>query len=97
LVLIVSLFGHGCISSDPEKFDVQVRHWVPLGTSVTEAKRIMKHHGFECYDVKKENRFNADGVDALDCTKEEGSFHNWSARFLLRSDRVSGYGPAVVE
>jgi len=99
LVLFVAIgwLAGGCISANPLKFDEQVRQWVPMGTPLAEARRTMEHHGFECILVKKDNRFNGDGMDSLDCVKEGGSFHNWSARFFLKDDQVTGYGPAVVE
>jgi hypothetical protein len=96
LMTVVGLAG-GCVSANPEKFDEQVHAWVPVGTPLADAKRIMKHHGFECTLVKKDNRFNPFGADCLDCRKEGGSFHNWSARFLLQGEKVTGYGPAEVE
>jgi hypothetical protein len=99
LLLCVALgwLAGGCISANPTKFDEQVRQWVPVGTPLADARHIMEHHGFECILVKKDNRFNGDGADSLDCAKEGGSFHNWSARFFLNNDKVTGYGPAVVE
>jgi hypothetical protein len=87
----------GCTSFNPDKFDQQVRHWVPLGTPLTEARRTMEHHGFDCEVVRKDNPFNHDGYDSLECDKTEVFFHTWSAKIILTDDKVSGYGPTSVE
>ena len=97
LFIVLGWLAGGCISTNPVKFDEQVRQWVPVGTPLADARHTMEHHGFECVLVKQNNRFNGDGVDSLDCVKEGGSFHNWSTRLFLKNDRVTGYGPAVVE
>jgi hypothetical protein len=87
----------GCTSFKPDKFDQQVRQWVPLGTSVAEARRTMEHHGFDCEVVRKDNPFNQDGYDSLECDKTEVMFHTWSAKIIISDDKVSGYGPTSVE
>jgi hypothetical protein len=87
----------GCTSFNPDKFDQQVRHWVPLGTSVSEARRTMEHHGFDCEVVRKDNPFNQDGYDSLECDKTEVMFHTWTAKIIITDDKVSGYGPTSVE
>lgn len=84
------------MTSNSDKFEDVVHEWVPVGTTLKEAKHIMGHHGFECTLVKKDNPFNADHVDCLDCEKSS-SFHNWNTRFFLKDDKVTGYGPSVVE
>ena len=56
LILAFGWFAVGCISSNPTKFDEEVRQWVPVGTSLADARHIMEHHGFECVLVKKDNR-----------------------------------------
>jgi hypothetical protein len=87
----------GCTSFNPDKFDAQVRHWVPLGTPLTDARRTMEHHGFDCEVVRKDNPFNHDGYDSLECDKTEVFFHTWSAKIILTDEKVSGYGPTSVE
>jgi hypothetical protein len=87
----------GCTSFDQDKFDKQVKHWVPLGTPLAEARRTMERHGFDCEVVRKDNPFNHDGYDSLECDKTEVFFHTWSAKIKLTDDKVSGYGPTTVE
>ena len=87
----------GCTSFDEDKFDLQVRKWVPLGTPLALARHTMEHHGFDCEVVRKDNPFNQDGYDSLECDKTEVWFHTWSAKFILHDDKVTGYGPTTVE
>jgi hypothetical protein len=87
----------GCTSFDQDKFDQQVRHWVPVGTPLAQARHTMEKHGFDCEVVHKDNPFNQDGYDSLECDKTEVWFHSWSAKFILTDDKVTGYGPTSVE
>ena len=100
LILVLSvmtcLLG-ACTSFHEDKFDQQVRHWVPVGTPLAEAQRTMERHGFDCEVVRKDNPFNHDGYDSLECDKTEVWFHTWSAKIILTDDKVSGYGPTTVE
>ena|SRR6186713_545461 len=91
LVPMTGLLLMGCLSADPAKFETQVRKWVPIGTSVADAQRIMEHHGFECRLITTNNLFNSGGFDYLDCDQEQVRFHDWSARFILQDGRVSEY------
>ena len=100
LFLVMALAGclcAGCVSMDPEKFSQEIKQWVPLGTPSAEAKRIMEHHGFECDIVKQDNMFNPFGSDCLECYRNQVWFHDWSARFILTNDKVSGYESSDVE
>jgi hypothetical protein len=100
LILMLSLTAcllAGCTSFDQDKFDTQVKHWVPLGMPLADARRIMERHGFDCEVVRKDNPFNRDGYDSLQCDKTEVWFHTWSAKIILTDDKVSGYGPTSVE
>jgi hypothetical protein len=97
LVLVVVCSLAGCVSFNEDKFAAQVKKWAPLGTPLKEVKRTMAHHGFDCEFVSKDNRFNQEGVDSLDCDKDEAWFHTWSAVIYFKDDKVSGYGAATVE
>jgi len=96
LILLLPTVGWlmtGCASSDPVRFESKVREWVPLGTPVPDAERIMERHGFECHRITANNPFNSSGIEYLDCDKEQVRFHDWSARFVVQDGRVSAYGP----
>ena len=96
LFLSATLFA-GCASIDQDKFAEQVKGWVPLGTSVTQAKKIMEAKGFDCSIVKKDNPFNNTGSDFLECEKEAQFLHSWDVQFFVTNDKISGYGPVTVE
>ena len=87
----------GCASSDPARFESRVREWVPLGTAVTDAERIMERHGFDCHLITTNNPFNSSGIEYLDCDKEQVRFHDWSARFVVQDGKVSAYGPITAK
>ena len=93
LVLMVVAILTGCLSSDPTRFESKVRDWVPLGTPVTDALRIMQRHGFECHLITTNNPFNSVGLDYLDREKERVRLHDWYARLILQGGKVSAYGP----
>ncbi len=100
LILSLGLAGGlaaGCASTDPEKFEQEVHHWVPLGTSVKEAQKIMKHHGFECTLVSADNRFNRRGVTYLECERPNTMLKHWNTIFLINDGKVSSYGESLIE
>jgi hypothetical protein len=96
LSLAVCLLA-GCTSFNEDKFSQQVQHWVPLGTPLADARHTMEKHGFDCEVVRKDNPFNHEGRDSLECDKTEVLFHTWSATLYLTGDKVTGYGPTSVE
>jgi len=100
VILAVLLAGGlcaGCVSASLEKFNRQVQEWVPLGTSVADAERIMGQHGFECSLLTRDHPFNAYGVDYLDCDKEQVRLHDWNVKLFLKDGKVSRYGPMSVD
>lgn len=100
LFLIVALVGclcAGCVSANPQKFSRQVQKWVPLGTPMAEAGRVMKHHGFDCTLVTKNHPFNPYGLDYLDCEREQVWMHDWRVELFLEDGKVSKYGRIKVD
>jgi hypothetical protein len=93
LVLIGVALLTGCLSTDPIKFESDVRGWVPIGTPANDALRIMERHSFECRLISTNNPFNLIGFDYIDCEKTQVRFHDWYARFILKDGKVSSYGP----
>jgi len=87
----------GCTSFDSDKFSQQVQKWVPPGTPVKEAQRIMEKHGFECELIGKDHPLNRSGVECLDCEKLAVWLHSWTAQIFLQDGKVSGYGNLTVE
>ncbi len=76
--------GAGCVSFEPGKFENQVHHWVPLGTTETQARHAMTRHGFDCELVKWDSRFNQSGFDYLDCSRTQVWFHDWNVQDLFQ-------------
>jgi hypothetical protein len=94
LVVLTSVLCTGCASSDPATFKNQVHHWVPLGTPVAEAQRIMEHHHFQC-DPLAPHPENPSGDTTLSCRKKSGvlsSLGDWQAELIIRDGKVVGYG-----
>ena len=96
LVLAVCLLA-GCASPNQDKFNVQVRKWVPLGMPVEDAKKVMEGKGFECAIEKVDNPFNPSGIERLECDKIAIWLHSWHATFYLEDDKVVKYGPISVD
>jgi hypothetical protein len=97
LLLLLACLLAGCTSFNPDKFSEQVQRWVPVGTKLADARKTMERHGFDCEVVRKDNPFNHDGFDSLECDKTEVWFHTWTAKIILTDDKVSGYASTSVE
>jgi hypothetical protein len=97
VVALSGLAGAGCISKNTEKFQQQVKKWVPIGTKTAKAQHIMERKGFECNVLVHGNVFNTNDVDYLDCVREQVWFHDWQARIVLKDGKVVDYGPAEVK
>jgi hypothetical protein len=92
-VLILLFAVGGCahrelLSENEVKATSQVQRWVPVGTSVADAQRIMEQHGFSCLPV-------TNGVSSLNCDyRSSGSIWNpvlvcGQASFPVRDGKVS--------
>lgn len=90
---LLAIFAHGCtgcMTTDPEKFKKKYEAWVPNGTPVGEAERIMKAHGFECRRGKFPSG-NPWSGPILICRRENGFLNRtWIVNFFLEGDRVVG-------
>ena len=100
ILLPIALAGcllAGCISFDSDKFETQVKKWVPVGTSLSEARRTMEKRGFDCEFIGKDHPLNRDGTECLDCERAQVWFHTWNAKIFFHDGKVSGYGDLTVE
>lgn len=75
------------LSDLPAQATAQVQRWVPVGTSQTDALRIMEQHHFACYLT------NADSL-SFDYRIPNSRitptvYHMWMAKLTLDSGRVS--------
>lgn len=95
---LLILAAGGCrVSTDPEKFQDEVKKWAPIGMKEAKAKKAMEKKDFECNITRHGSIFNTNDVDWLDCTREEVWFHDWQVRILLQDGKVVGYGDALVK
>jgi hypothetical protein len=61
IILLLSVVVlSGCLSTNPDKAQRTISHWIPPGTPQEDAIRIMKQHGFE--SGKDEGRLNDEGT-----------------------------------
>jgi hypothetical protein len=61
IILLLSVVVlSGCLSTNPDKAQRTISHWIPPGTPQDDAVRIMKQHGFE--SGKDEGRSNEETV-----------------------------------
>ena len=96
LLLIVFIALAGCslaerLSSQPAEATAQIQRWVAVGTSATDARRIMEQHGFTCTLVTNSAFADLRGVDYLYCDRQEGSItkQRWQAALVLVEGKVS--------
>jgi hypothetical protein len=48
IIVTGGLVYFGSLSTDPDRFTRRVQHWIPVGTSISDATNIMQRHGFRC-------------------------------------------------
>ena|SRR5258708_2202606 len=80
----------GCMTSDPDRLHKKAAVWVPIGTPVEGAKRIMEGHGFRC----EQSRFQAARPWAgpiLRCIRVNHVLNRtWIVNLFLENERVAG-------
>ena len=80
----------GCLTVDPEKFESQYNAWVPVGTPVAEAERVMKAHDFKCHEGEFASGRPWAGP-ILVCRKENRFLNRtWIVNLFLEQGRVVG-------
>src|SRR5215471_18132568 len=96
LPLIFFITLAGCsraerLSSQPAEATAQIQHWVAVGTSATDARRVMEQHGFSCSLVTNGAFGTLRGVDYIYCDRREGSItqQRWEAALVLVEGKVS--------
>ena len=94
LVCIIGALAYactGCMTINPEKFERQYKSWVPVGTSASDAERIMNRRGFKCWRGKFPSERPWAGP-LLRCRRENHFLNRtWDVDFFLQDDRVVGY------
>ena len=57
ILLLSVIFLSGCLSTNPDKAQVTISRWIPLGTPQNDAFRIMERHGFTSQvDQERQNK-----------------------------------------
>jgi hypothetical protein len=80
----------GCMSANPERFEKQVKSWVPLGTSASDAERNIKKHGFKCERARFPSGDPWNGP-ILRCRRENYFLNRvWNVNLFLQDERVVG-------
>ena len=79
------------LSTHPAEATTQVQRWVAVGTSATDARRIMEQHGFTCSLIANGTFGTLRGVDYLYCNRHDGSIiqQRWQVALLLVEGKVS--------
>jgi hypothetical protein len=79
------------MTTNPDKFEKQYKSWVPIGTSASDAERIMREHDFRCERRKFPSGHPWDGP-ILACRRENQFLNRtWIVALFLKEDRVVGY------
>jgi hypothetical protein len=97
LAVIIALCGcahnqtrEGELSDKPEEASAQIESWVPIGTSQTEAKRIMEQHHFTCYLTNADSLFFDYRLPNSNFTPTV--YQMWMATLFLKDGKVSAVG-----
>ena len=91
LVAVVGCSQGERLSAQPAEATAEVQRWVPIGTQVSQARRIMQQHGFSCSLVTNGAFADLRGVDYLYCDRRESGItqHRWQAALVLVRGKVS--------
>jgi hypothetical protein len=101
LPLALALAILGCaheekLSDQPDQAALQVRNWIPIGTSLADARQIMELHHFTCSEITNGNFANLKFADYLYCDRRmpdshlaPGTMQRWQAALVLTDGKVS--------
>jgi hypothetical protein len=101
LALAFVLAVAGCAHDDrlPEQsaaVTTQIRGWIPVGTSLSDARRIMEHHHFTCSMMTNSSFGDLKGADFLYCDRRDSDsritpivVRRWQVALVLSDGRVS--------
>lgn len=99
LVAMVALAGcarHEKLSDQPAKAAAQIQVWVPLGTSVGDAQRVMEQHDFSCSVMTNSSFGDLTNATFLYCDSREANsrliptvYQIWKVALVLSDGKVS--------
>ena len=88
MVLVLSFFFItvafcGCLSTNSDRASKQISNWVPVGTSESDAIKIMSQHGFGVEHV------NADDHGRDYFFARGGNIHDWNVTIHEQNGKVA--------
>jgi len=93
IILLLSVVVlSGCLSTNPNKAQQTISHWIPPGTAQEDAIRIMRWHGFTC-EIEK---WNERGT-VLSCERENSiSKDIWRVQVDCKDGKVIAIDPPQI-
>jgi hypothetical protein len=94
ILLAVTGCSHGeKLSDQPAKAAAQIQTWVPIGTPLADARKIMEQHHFICSTKTNSVFGDLKGIDYLycDCSASAGwpVQQRWQVALVLTNSKVS--------
>lgn len=101
LALAVVLALTGCaqddeLSQQPTQAEAQIRRWVPIGTSLADAQRIMEQHHFHCSMMTNSTFGDFKAAAFLYCDRRVSNtqvgasvLRRWQAALVLVDGKIS--------
>jgi hypothetical protein len=81
------------LSPRPDQAAAQIQSWVPIGTSLVEARRIMGQHQFTCAVMKNSRFADLKDIDFLYCDRHSPGgtllVRRWQVALILSNDQIS--------
>jgi hypothetical protein len=108
ILILAALFICGCTHSPPLSYDekeaeAQVEKWVPVGTPLVDAQRIMELHRFKCQLERKSKWRNSRDADLIFCSFDESSpgvnaslITRWQVALFLENDKVQSVDVVII-
>jgi hypothetical protein len=101
LALAIVLAVGGCahpekLSEQPAQAAAQIRSWVPVGTSLADAQRMMEQHHFSCSVMTNSSFGDLTNATFLYCDYREANsrliptvYQMWKVALILSNGEVS--------
>jgi len=98
LVLAFILAASGCARSDklseqPAQAAAQIQNWVPVGTSLADARHIMEQHQFKCSVMTNSSFGDLKSADFLYCDYSASAgwpiIRRWQVALVLSDSKIS--------
>jgi len=84
------------LSDQPAQAASQIERWVPIGTPLTQAQRVMEQHHFTCSVMTNSTFGDLKGIDFLYCDYREANsqlvpvvYQVWQVALVLADGKIS--------